>query len=113
MRLVYSPEALDDLKIIKLYIEHRFGKDKSLKALRDLKDSIRKLVQYPNLGHSLNGIIDIATNYRYLVIKPNYIIYSINSDDVRIVRILNEKQDFLENLFGIPSDGEDYWSRFD
>jgi len=47
-----------------------------------------------------------------LVIKPNYIFYRIENDTVRVIRILNEKQDFLQILFGISSiseEGENYW----
>ena len=60
--------------------------------------------------------IDYPTVYRFLVVKPNYIFYRIESDMVKIVRILNEKQDFLQILFGISSiseEGEKYWEKME
>ena len=116
MKLLYSPEALTDFQMIKAYVTARFGAEKGLEAVRDLKQSIRKLLTYPNMGHSLNDIIDISTDYYYFFINPNYVIYSIDLDEIHIVRILNEKQDFLQNLFGITSktdEGEDYWGDYD
>ena len=38
--------------------------------------------------------------------------YRIEGDTVRVIRILNEKQDFFQILFGISSiseEGRDYW----
>lgn len=60
----------------------------------------------------LEEIIEYPTDYHYLIVKPNYIFYRIEGNIVRIIRILNEKQDFLQILFGISSisqEGEDYW----
>ena len=59
-------------------------------------------------------MIDYPTDYHYLVVKPNYIFYRIENDTVRIIRILNEKQDLLQILFGISSisdEGEKDWDR--
>ena len=95
MKLLYSPEALTDLQMIKAYVTSQFGAEKGLEAVRDLKQSIRKLLKYPNLGHSLDDIIDVSTDNYYFFINPNYVIYSIDSNEIHIVRILNEKQDFL------------------
>ena len=51
----------------------------------------------------MEKMIDYPTDYHYLVVKPNYIFYRIENDTVRIIRILNEKQDLLQILFGISS----------
>lgn len=85
-KLIYTPKALDDLQGIKTYIAKQFGEN---------------LIEYP-------------TDYRYLVVRPNYVFYRIEKDMVKIIRILNEKQDFLQILFGISSisdEGEEYWNR--
>ncbi|MCI8597387.1 MAG: type II toxin-antitoxin system RelE/ParE family toxin [Lachnospiraceae bacterium] len=62
----------------------------------------------------MEKMIDYPTDYHYLVVKPNYIFYRIENDTVRIIRILNEKQDLLQILFGISSisdEGEKDWDR--
>ena len=68
---------------------------------------------FPEEDPCLEDLIEYPTDYHYLVVKPNYIFYRIDDDIVRIIRILNDKQDFLQILFGISSvseDGEKYWN---
>lgn len=44
--------------------------------------------------------------------EANYTFYRIEADKIKIVRILNEKQDFMNILFGIRTtsqETDDYW----
>lgn len=91
-KLIYTPKALEDLQEIKTYVA-------------------RQLEAFPGEGPCLEELIEYPADYHYLVVKPNYIFYRVEGDTVRIIRILNEKQDFLQILFGISSiseEGEDY-----
>ena len=56
---------------------------------------------FPGKGSRLEALIEYPTDYHYLVVKPNYVFYRVEGDTVRVIRILNEKQDFLQILFGI------------
>ncbi len=44
--------------------------------------------------------------YRYLVSKRNYVFYRLKFDKIRIIRVLNETQDYMEQLFEISSEEE-------
>lgn len=60
----------------------------------------------------MEDLIEYPTDYHYLVVKPNYVFYRVENDIVRVIRILNEKQDFLRILFGITSiseESDNYW----
>lgn len=105
-KLIYTPKALDDLKEIKLYISKQFGEDKAKICIQEIATTARCLETFPEEGLCLEDMIDYPTDYHYLVAKPNYIFYRIESDTVRIIHILNEKQDFLQKLFGISSCNE-------
>ena len=51
----------------------------------------------------------MPTEYRHLFSAKKYVFYHLEFDKVRIVRVLNEQQDFMQQLFGISSDSdEDY-----
>lgn len=92
-KLIYTPKALDDLQEIKAYVA------KQLELFSGEGPCLEKLIEYP-------------TDYQYLAVKPNYVFYRGEGDAVRVIRILNEKQDFLQTLFGISSiseEREDYW----
>ena len=80
-KLIYTPKALDDLRRIKAYA--------------------KQLELFPEEGLRLEELIEYPTDYHYLVVKPNYVFYRVEGDTVKVIRILNEKQDFLQILFGI------------
>ena len=113
-KLIYTPKALDDLQGIKTYVSKQFGGDRAKTCVQEIATTVRQLEMFPNEGPCLQDLIECPTDYHYLAVKPNYIFYRIEGDTVRVIRILNEKQDFLQILFGISSiseDGEEYWSK--
>ena len=115
-KLIYAPKALEDLLGIKDYIVGQFGADRAKGIIHDITTTVRQLEMFPEEGFHLEKLIDYPTDYRFLVVKPNYIFYRIESDMVKIVLILNEKQDFLQILFGISSiseEGEKYWEKME
>ena len=78
MKIEYTPESLRDLQKIREIIIDRFMDEKiALKVQKDI------------------------TGYRFLFCRKNYIFYRIEGDTVKIVRILNEKREFVRILFGI------------
>lgn len=111
-KLIYAPKALDDLQGIKAYAARQFGEGKAKSCTREITSTVKQLGLFPGEGSRLEELIGYPTDYHYLVVKPNYIFYRFEGDTVRVIRILNEKQDFLQLLFGISStseEGEDYW----
>ncbi|MCR2048213.1 type II toxin-antitoxin system RelE/ParE family toxin [Acetatifactor muris] len=113
-KLIYAPKALDDIQGIKTYVSKQFGANKAKACIRDITSTVRQLEIFPEEGLCVEDLIEYPTDYRYLVVKPNYVFYRIEDDIVRVIRIINEKQDFLQILFGISSisdEGEEYWDR--
>ena len=111
-KLKYTPKALEDLQGIKTYLVKQFGEDRAKGIMREIILTARQLELFPEEGSCLEAMIDYPTDYRYLVIKSSYIFYRNEGDMVRIIRILHERQDSLQILFGINSiseEGEEYW----
>lgn len=111
-KLIYAPKALEDLQGIKAYISKQFGEDRAKSCIQEITTTVRQLKMFPDEGVCLEEMIECPTDYHYLVVKSNYIFYRIENETVRIVRVLNERQDFLQTLFGISSiskEGENYW----
>jgi len=111
-KLIYAPKALEDIQGIKTYVAKQFGEGKAKVSVKEITSTVKQLELFPGEGSCLEDLIEFPTDYHYLVIKPNYVFYRVEGDTVRIIRILNEKQDFLQILFGISSiseEGEDYW----
>lgn len=111
-KLIYAPKALDDLQGIKTYVSKQFGESRAKASVKEITLTAKQLEAFPGEGPRLEELIEYPTDYHYLVVKPNYVFYRVEGDTVRVIRILNEKQDFLQILFGISSiseEGEDYW----
>lgn len=106
-KVEYSPKALEDLQRIKAYIIENFGVDAARKALGKITASVRRLEEYPVLGVALGRMIDVPTDYMYIFIERNYVFYRIEGNIVQIVRVLNERQDFMQMLFGIHTSFEE------
>ena len=100
MELFYTPEARDDLLHIKESIIEKFN-DENLagKVLERITKTLRNLVKFPYLGQELSEMTGIYTEYRYLFCEKNYVFYRIEKERICVVRILNEKQDYMRILF--------------
>jgi plasmid stabilization system protein ParE len=100
-KILYSKAALKDLQQIQEYLTDNWGKDTAKKIIKNIVSSIKDLEQHPGLGVSLGKMIDFPTEYRYLFLEKSYVFYHLKGDILCIVRIANERQDFIHLLFGI------------
>lgn len=102
MELYYTPKARNDLLQIKESIIEKFD-DENLakKILRKMTETVRQLITFPYLGQKLSGITGIYTDYRCLFCEKNYVFYRIEADRVCVIRVLNERQDYMRILFGV------------
>jgi plasmid stabilization system protein ParE len=97
------------LQYISDYISANWGADAAKRILKKITSDIRRLEQYPISGVGLGKVIDVPTEYRYIFLEKNYVFYHLESDKIRIVRVLNEQQDYMQQLFGLCSvSDEDY-----
>ena len=103
MELVYTPKAREDLQNIKLDILSRFYSEQTAeKVLSKLTETARNLTVFPYMGKELAKITGVLTDYRCLFCMHNYIFYRVERNRVCVIRILNERQDYMRILFGKP-----------
>lgn len=96
----FSPLAKQDLVKIKGYLEEAFDNEIASEKMRQLLCSIRKFETFPLLGRPLMNIIDIPTDYMYFVVDKNYVFYRLEKETVKIIRIIDTRQDYINVLFG-------------
>lgn len=96
MKIVYTPQAREDLREIKHYISHNLQNPVAAKNVTDgIIKSIHRLSFMQNLGIELSEKIGRETDYRCLF-SGNYGIFYIVSDNaVRIYRILDLRTDYM------------------
>ena len=95
----YTPKALEDLQRIKLYIVENFGVETAQKTVGKITAGIRRLEEYPLSGVALRKMFDVPTDYMYIFIERNYVFYRIQGNLIKIIRVLNERQDFMDLVF--------------
>jgi plasmid stabilization system protein ParE len=74
---------------------------------RKITADIRRLEQYPASGADLGKLVDAPSDYRYIFSEKNYVFYRIEADTIRIIRILNEQQDFMQQLYGASPESKE------
>lgn len=101
MKLIISPQVIDDLRDIKTYIsEELCNPTAASRTVNKIRETYKKLKDAPYIGTSLNAVIDIETDYRYLV-SGNYLIFhKVVNDEIRIERVLYGRRNYLQLLFG-------------
>ena len=106
MKVRYTPEALRDLQRISASIMEKFNNETVEKrVLKNITGAIRGLEVFPYKGVE----VGVLTDYRYIFNEKNYVFYRIEEEEISIIRILNEKQDYMRVLFGISEvEDEDY-----
>lgn len=98
--LLYSPEAENDLEDIKKYISEELNNPSAaINTLTKIVKCIRRLEQFPELGARLSSIVDVLTDYRFLVCAKYIAFYRTDGNEVFIVRILYGRRDYLKILF--------------
>ena len=102
-----SEEAQNDLIEIKTYIEEELlNPSAALATVSRITKSLRMLQTYAEIGTPLSSIMDIESDYRFIV-SGNYIsFYRVYGSEVYIDRILYARRDYMRILFEDSTDEE-------
>lgn len=97
----FTPQARDDLRQIREYISVDLCSETAAsKAIGKIIESIARLKDSPEIGAPLSSRVEIKTDYRYLVSGIYNVFYLIETDTVKIIRVLNSRRNFMAVLFG-------------
>ena len=112
--VIYEREVQFKIASLKDELIEKQGEQKGLQTISDIVSSLDNLSIYPYIGKSIrdNYQVDCPENWYIIYIKKNYFVFSITKADVIVLKMYNEKQDFIHELFGIEtrsSDSIEYW----
>ena len=100
-KLKISPEAKDDLVEIKSYISQDLCNQQAAENLvSKIINKISGLSDHPGIGAPLSSVVDINTDYRFLVCTNYLIFYRCEDEIVFVSRILYGRRDYTRILFG-------------
>ena len=95
----YSEVALADLDDIWGYITFELmNPDAAINTVNGIMDAIGRLSDYPLSGTPLNALLDIESDYRFVIYRNYLAFYHVESGAVNIDRVLYEGRDFIKAL---------------
>jgi plasmid stabilization system protein ParE len=99
-KIEYSPKAILDIEQIGDYIEREYiNPIAAYNTVNMIQETIDNLTVFPFMGTPLSSIVDIITDYRFLVCGNYLAFHRANDDVVYIDRVLHGKRDYLAVLF--------------
>jgi len=99
-KIDYSPSAGQDLEQIGDYIKQELcSPAAALNTVNKIQDSIDNLSTFPLSGAHLSSIVDVDTDYRFIVCGNYLAFYRTDKISVYIDRIIYGKRDYMTILF--------------
>lgn len=100
MKIVYSPQAREDLREIRDYITQVLKNPSAAKNVTDkIIKSTHLLSEQPHLGIDVAEKTGRATDYRCLF-SGNYGVFYIPRNDItEVIRILDLRTDYMRTIF--------------
>ncbi len=107
-KLLYSPEALNDLDEIWAYINNELkNPGDAQKIISDILDNIEKLRDFAEIGPPLFSITGFESDYRFLVCGKYITFYRVMGIEVHIDRVLYGRRNYMRILFGTLQNNDD------
>ena len=102
MKIRYKSAALRDIQQKQEYITAVLkNKPAAEKLTASILRGVSLLADNPRMGAPLRGKFEVDSDLRFLIISKQLIFYRIeNETQISVVRILDERQDYMSILFG-------------
>ncbi len=99
-RITVAPKAREDLLSINAYISDELSNpDAATKLMQEMKSRIASLAEMPERGATLDSVIPLKTGFRFLVCGSYKIFYVCSHEQVEVLRILHDRQNYMKALF--------------
>jgi len=104
-RIVLSEAAYYDIDSIFAYIS-RDNKQAAGKLRLRIYEELKRLADFPELGPVISeeDTPGAQRGYRRIVVSSYMVFYRVLEDHIVIARVLHGRQNWLQSLFGIPSE---------
>jgi len=89
MRIVYSEYAKKNITEIAHYTEVEWGTTKRIELVKKLATSMEMISQFPR---SAKFDVDLGVHYKLIPKLPFIIVYAVETDFIRVVKILHTKR---------------------
>ncbi|TBL73062.1 type II toxin-antitoxin system RelE/ParE family toxin [Paenibacillus thalictri] len=96
-----NPLALQDLQEIKAYIaEELCNSEAAVSVIKMIISRYEQLTSFPFMGNKLSVVMNVKTDFRYIVSGNYLIFYRVEAEYVSVYRVLYGRRDYMRILFG-------------
>lgn len=89
-RIVWHPEAKEDLRKILVYCRDEFGRETAMKVRDRLLSAVTNLSDNPMLGFKEQSLANITSlTYRSIIVRQTKVVYTIHEDYIYIHLLWN------------------------
>lgn len=101
MKLQINPEVIEDIAEIKRYIREDLCNPAAADRItKKIVSAYKELKTSPFIGAPLDSVLEVKTDYRFLVCRNYLIFYKVKVDTISIYRVMNGRRDYCRQLFG-------------
>ena len=102
MKLRINPEVIEDIAEIKQYIREELCNPTTADSIaKRIVSAYKGLKTSPFIGAPLDSVLEVKTDYRFLVCGNYLIFYKVKDDIISIYRVMNGRRDYCRQLFGM------------
>jgi len=102
MKLRINPEVIEDIAEIKRYIREELCNPTATDRIaKRIVSAYKGLKTAPFIGAPLDSVLEVKTDYRFLVCGNYLIFYKVKDDVISIYRVMNGRRDYCRQLFDI------------
>lgn len=102
MKLRINPEVIEDIAEIKRYIREELCNPSAADRIaKKIVSAYKGLKTAPFIGTPLDSILEVKTDYRFLVCGNYLIFYKVKDDIISVYRVMNGRRDYCRQLFGM------------
>ncbi len=113
--IVYSPRVQEKLAILKIKLAELCGEKKGKKRLLAVINGFETRLAFSNTGIPVKTMYDVEKEFeKYYILysHKNYFLYYIEGNQVNVMEMYDEREDFAMTMFGIITTTQetlDYW----
>ena len=113
--IIYAPIVQEKLAALKGKLIELCGEKIGLKRLTTVIDGFETRLTFSNTGIPVKTIYDVEPEFeKYYIIysHKNYFLYYIEGNEVYVMELYDEREDYARTLFGIVTTTQetlDYW----
>ena len=102
MKLRINPEVIEDIAEIKRYIREELCNPTAADRIaKKIVSAYKGLKTAPFIGAPLDSVLEVKTDYRFLVCGNYLIFYKVKDDIISVYRVMNGRRDYCRQLFGM------------